>query len=228
MGATSTFSLAFNPKTSRVTTQPTFPCWIQINLYCFCAQTTSCMQTCSLLTGAGDQKKKTLPASDLQPHPTPPTPTAYTAWCSYRGWGEVVERLRLMCVCVGRGGDVRFLSRGKTCVLVWESWGIKWRRRRGDEETCWEGSLYTLLLLPAIPLPPSLASFHPPPPLSPSMGVKYITCLLIKPPLQVWRERSKRLEFSSFFLFLLTSVCLLHLPPAPPSSPKLSSLLSSA
>lgn len=33
------------------------------------------MQTCSLL-----KKEKTLPASDLQPHPTPPTSTTYTAW----------------------------------------------------------------------------------------------------------------------------------------------------
>ncbi len=30
------------------------------------------------------------------------------------------------CVCVGRGGDVRFRSRRETCVLVWGSLGIKW------------------------------------------------------------------------------------------------------
>ena len=45
------------------------------------------------------------------------------------------------------------------------------------------------------------------PPRCPSVGVKYITCLLIKPPLQVWRGWSKRLESPSSLLFLLTSLC---------------------
>ena len=80
--ATSTFSLAFNPKTRWVTTQQTFPCWIQINSHCVCAQTTSCVQTCGLLMGAGEAKEKKkkqkkklfllLTSNPILPHPHPP------------------------------------------------------------------------------------------------------------------------------------------------------------
>lgn len=96
MDATSTFCLAFNPET-RVSTQPTFPCWIQINLHCVCAQTTSCMQTCSLLMGAGNQKKKKklfllLTSNPILLHPHPPL-TQHGAATGERGWWRDGVRL---------------------------------------------------------------------------------------------------------------------------------------
>ena len=118
---------------------------------------------------------------------------------------------------------------GGACVLVWGSWGIKWRKRvrRGDEGTCWEGSLYALLLLPAIPLPPSLASFHPPPPSLPVRGGK-VHYMLANQTSITSLEGMKQETRVSFFSPLSAHFIVSppHLPPAPPSSPKLPLLLS--
>lgn len=120
--ATSTFSLTFNPKSSWVTTLLTVPCWIQINLHCVCAQTTSCLQTCSLLMGGipPPPKKKLFPASDLQPHP-PPLLTQHG-----KGGGGGGE------VALGVGFEV-----GENLCPVLKGWR-RWRRwARWREEVRW-------------------------------------------------------------------------------------------
>lgn len=135
MDATSTFSLAFNPEAGWVTAQATFPCWIQINWHCVCAQTTSCMQTCSLLMGvrgvgwggsgwlgAGSwegwpkrvEEKKNPLSSCFWP-PTPSYPTHIHRLHSMVQQPRGVERWceALVCVCASqRRWCYRFWSRG--------------------------------------------------------------------------------------------------------------------
>lgn len=101
------------------------------------------------------------------------------------------------------GFSIRGAVGGGDLYLVLKMWKSRRCRGEGEMRIPAETVAYIhssfLLYTPASILLLCPTHLLPPPPLSPAVGVKYITCLLIKPPLQVWRERCKKLKCSHFF-----------------------------